>query len=728
MPVLSRVRAAGALAPIALSALLGACGSEPGADPVPGADVALPGPGDDVGNDIGGGDDTAAPARPPTCAEDDRFSPNATPGDAAVLPVAAGRPLQLHLCAGSTDWFAWELNGPTQLRWRVEQGEGLADALQVQAVDGAGAPLTVVRLPVEEGVSARTWEVRVEGAGQVRLGLSLADGGARAFDYRATWRVLCADSESCGADGVCSLVQGGCIEALEPLCGDDDQEPNNDPGTAVRLLLEGASGQFRFEGLVVCEEDDDLFVLELTEPATVEGLVVYDEGNDLSVRLYDARGVLFDRAASVDEVQVPFVFAQLPAGRWYMVVTDEVRSLGLDVRYTLEGTVRPAGCRTNDDCVGVPGRLLCGDGGGCLSFEPEVPGGPNDPCDDSSDCGDDLGCYASEGRLDANRCTRNCRFNDDCGDFPQGYCLDYFGTGFCASACTLSADCPAFLACDAAAGRCVVQGCGTDADCTGDAICRRTRDNQGVCQKADALPCATEDRFEPNNSTGQAALLEGSAVRDLTICDADEDWFVLEVLEDNAELSVSLSWDTGADLDLYVYDERGRPIASSTSPEGNPEVAVGRRLPAGRYLVRVDQFPRAEVGNAQTTYDLSWSVGEEADACSAERNPCLELQPVRIDCLGTGACGFFEGNGEVPLGGACDSTDDCTEDARFCWTFSGAARGQNICTKTCATDAECEDVPGTRCRVFGRGSRSACAEGAEGGSLRAGVWCHGWGG
>ena len=170
------------------------------------------------------------------------------------------------------------------------------------------------------------------------------------------------------------------------------------------------------------------------------------------------------------------------------------------------------------------------------------------------------------------------------------------------------------------------------------------------------------------------------------------------VEDDGTRLFADVSFSDGSDLDVYLFDDQGRRVGQAAS-EDNPETLSVRYLAAGTYLLRVNQFPLER--DALSNYEVE--IETSPDACESD-DDCLPLQPLRIDCdEEVGACRFFEGNGEVPLGGFCDSTDDCVSDAQFCWNFEPATEGRNICTRQCGSQADCDDVPGTTCVQFGRG-------------------------
>jgi len=118
----------------------------------------------------------------------------------------------------------------------------------------------------------------------------------------------------------------------------------------------------------------------------------------------------------------------------------------------------------------------------------------------------------------------------------------------------------------------------------------------------------------------------------------------------------------------------------------------------------VNQFP----GQRDRVTEYSLSISTEPQACTVEGEECLDVVPLRTICdEESGACVQLEGDGAIELGEVCDSADDCTEDAEFCWVFEPASEGNNICTHRCAGQVDCDDVPDTSCMSFG-GGFAAC--------------------
>jgi hypothetical protein len=192
----------------------------------------------------------------------------------------------------------------------------------------------------------------------------------------------------------------------------------------------------------------------------------------------------------------------------------------------------------------------------------------------------------------------------------------------------------------------------------------------------------------------------GEPLEGLQICDGDDDWYRLVVPEANGGwiLRIQASFRAGVDIDVYVYDEFGNLVGSATSPDQTDEVAELRFIAPGGYYVRVDQFSSDRL--VDTAYSFSAEVISNDEACTVEGGECDRTDPLRSQCdVESGGCRAIEGNGEVGLGERCDSNDDCSNDAEFCWSFEGGGP-QSICTIRCRADSDCGGVQGTVCQRF----------------------------
>src|SRR5690606_5240625 len=116
-------------------------------------------------------------------------------------------------------------------------------------------------------------------------------------------------------------------------------------------------------------------------------------------------------------------------------------------------------------------------------------------------------------------------------------------------------------------------------------------------------------------------------------------FFTFTLAEDASTLEVSVAFDGDADLDVFIYDDRGRIVGQGLTPEDNPERARARLLSAGTYRIRVNQVATAI--DVVTAYSLTVTVTDES--CAEDADACLSLDPLRVECVsGTGACAFIE--------------------------------------------------------------------------------------
>lgn len=665
--------------------------TDAGADVVQLNDVAVDGIDDDSGADAITIDDVRIVA----CDKEDDLSPNHSAADATVVEGGALEAEGLYMCAGTDDWFRVDARAGQTITASIEFADRIGDLdlyLLPEGTDDLEA--AVAASGTREDLEELEFEAPADGTWFVRVN-SFEDAVGV---YDLSIGLSCRGAEDCPDGFACSFVDQRCVAVGEPLCGDDQYEENDSYETATPV--EPASDGFAFlHGLTVCDVDDDYFTITLDEPTTIRAELAFDRGIDLDLYVFSSEGELLDSAATDSGNPETLDRPISPAGTYVFVVDYFVTDIGNDVDYNLTLEFVPETCEENADC-GTGSRQLC-DGGACVSFEPDTPGDAGASCDDDGDCAGELQCYDGRSGIDDNFCTVGCGGDGDCAVFDDGYCLDLGRSGVCFDGCQTDADCPTFYSCGDEA-RCELDGCTVDADCDEGQLCRRSeQQNAGYCTSLDFPTCSEDDAFEANDTESAAAELDHGRTTDLLICDGNDDWYTVQVDAGASTLSVSARFDGGADLDVYIFDEDGNTVAAGTSPDGNPETARARYLDTGWYNVRVNQFP----GDADVNTAYSLSIETEPASCTVEGEECLGLEPLRIVCNEDrgGVCEFFEGNGEVALGSICDSTDDCVEDAQFCWSFEGARDGRNICTVQCDEPSDCEDVPGTECQVFGRG-------------------------
>lgn len=126
--------------------------------------------------------------------------------------------------------------------------------------------------------------------------------------------------------------------------------------------------------------------------------------------------------------------------------------------------------------------------------------------------------------------------------------------------------------------------------------------------------CA-DDRSEPNNSPEAASFLrEDTVIEGLTICPGDEDWFSLELEEDEAVDVLMAHTATNGNLDIEVYgSDRATLLSDSTSDNNDEIVTVDTGIP-GKYYFRIFGEPNS--------YDILYEIrARSVDGCTDEFEP-----------------------------------------------------------------------------------------------------------
>ena len=677
---------------LAMALVIAACNDEPEPAEDAGADVPVADTEDDTGSppDAIVIDDIRIVA----CEKEDSLAPNQDAATATdVGPGIAEE--DLYICADTPDWFRIDGRAGQSVRASIEFAHRVGDLdLYLVSADDTSLESALAESNGEEDSEEFTAVLPADGVYYVVV--EGWEGAVGVYDLEIT--PSCASDADCPEGFACSFIDRACVEVLEPICGDDEHEPNDFPSSATPVELESDGFAF-LHGLRVCEEDDDYFALTLDDTASFTLELLFDDGFDLDVYVYSPDGVRLG-AANSDAANPEFLrwdFA--PAGTYIIGVDHFVTSLGNDVTYNLTIEVNPGACTENVDCTQA-GRALCEDGA-CVPFVADPPSEAGGLCDDDSDCVDGLGCYEGNAGIDDNFCTGGCRDDGDCSMFENGQCIGN-RNGVCFDSCETDVDCPRLYAC-VDGGRCDLVECNLDEDCNEGQVCRRSeRQNLGLCTSAPFPGCREDDELEANDTQAEAAAIEDSV--EGLICDSNDDWFSVEVPEGGTTLTASVAFDDGVDIDVYVFDSAGNTVGAGFSGDANPEVADASHLAAGTYAVRVNQFP----GPRDQITEYALDIALESDPCTIDDEECLDVVPLRTVCdEEVGACVQLEGEGTVELGGFCDSEDDCTDDAEFCWVFEPASERNNICTLRCASQSDCDDVPGTSCTSFG-GGFAAC--------------------
>ncbi len=194
------------------------------------------------------------------------------------------------------------------------------------------------------------------------------------------------------------------------------------------------------------------------------------------------------------------------------------------------------GCSTNDDCSGGE---LCNLGSRvCV---------PRCTVDTQASV-----CAAGE-RCVEERCVQ-CATNAECG---VGLICNTSGQCSAGDRCYTDRDCMVPLTCFVQTGACLPKAppCISDDDCTS---VQRCEVNSGRCVAKTCQP----DRYEPNNSDTKAFTVAAGAYRDLTLCEADVDWFSIS-LNRGDQLGVNLDADPFSEnaYTTVIKDTTGRTLS-----------------------------------------------------------------------------------------------------------------------------------------------------------------------
>jgi hypothetical protein len=677
--------------------LIAACGSSatsnPGTDTEGSADGDTGAPAD-IGADIGA--DTGADTGSDlvinvdvgaACDREDDLAPNQSPDTAATIDPLGYEQNNLYLCAGTTDWFRLTLSPGQQ--FGLDFGAGATSTglrARLALASDPGVPVGTAT-PIEGGTS---FSYVADATVDLVLVVEADEGGEGRYTLSAS--TVCTADSACPEGTVCLLSTGRCEVVTPRSCGLDQWEPNDSSSSATPIEL-GETGA-SLDAIKSCVGDPDYFDLTLPTPGTVDVAVSFRSDATLTLRVFDGDGrLLSDEGAAGTGSPAATRLELLPAGRYLLLVEDASATETSTKPYTLDVGWVAESCITDDDCGAVAGRNDCVEGA-CRSYSPGTPSGPGGLCDDGGDCAGDLGCYVGRTGLADNRCTRECGSVDDCADFEAPQCIRTFGTSICVEACDDDYDCPFSFTCTSSG--CQQVRCNLDADCAAGSVCRRSEQRAtGTCTSILAPACRSDDRFEPNDTDRQATVaLTEAGLADLSICDANDDWFTVSVPGEGEGFEITATSTTVVDLDLFVYTPDGIEVTSGRADAARSDTLSARYIPAGDYLFRVNQYP----GDRDVVTRYALTLARFSDRCTVAGEECLSLPDLRPVCDElTGSCGNIDGNGAVELGGRCDSDSDCNGDAELCWTFEPASARRNICTQTCESNADCAAIADTSC-------------------------------
>ena len=625
---------------------------------------------------------------PRSCGNEDALYPNLDLASATPIEVGFARD-DLFLCPEGSDHFAIA----------VQSGQVISLTLRT---DPAETDLDLILFDANGNeLDASAGETGNE---QIRF-TSPADGTiyaqiTGAYPDQAAFYALsvqggCAVDAHCPEGTTCNRGEGACEPFSVPDCGADANEPNDRDDQATPLV-DAAHG-------TVCEGDRDWYQIEANDGDSYDLLVT----GDVDAYVTDLSTGATLRTTDGDARTNPerLALEHLPAGRYGIAI---VGGEGLrDIDFDLQIIGHSGACQGHYDCT-TRAFPLC-DEGVCRPVDDSEPIALGERCTADEQCTPEADlCYlGGEGGHD-NRCTVRCQNTAQCtaalGEGSSCEVIDRQGTRICFGPCESDDDCSAFRACRN--NTCELRGpCEGDVNCGEGESCQAIPPFGRYCGivpppaqcGADPEPYLANDR----QADAPAIATDGAAIEGLSTCDDDEDWYQFEVTAEQAAhtLEVSVSFRENVDIDVYVYDANGSPVADATSPDQSTEVATARWIAPGLYTIYVDQFSSDRLED--TAYTIAVSLIENGDACTVAGNECGNTQPMRTTCdEATGACNAIHGQGMVALGDRCDSDNDCGPGAELCWVYEGGADGYNICTHSCGNEADCADAPGTVCTPF----------------------------
>ncbi len=129
--------------------------------------------------------------------------------------------------------------------------------------------------------------------------------------------------------------------------------------------------------------------------------------------------------------------------------------------------------------------------------------------------------------------------------------------------------------------------------CGGDSY---SGNNTGYCTNVLTVT-ATDDDYETNDSLEQAAncgtITTQTTLSDLILAAGDEDWFSFTLAEEGTDSSsVAVDYTTTASqaiLNLYIYDDSGSLVASTTGANAEKSVSLSG-CAAGKYYARIVNY------------------------------------------------------------------------------------------------------------------------------------------
>ncbi len=284
---------------------------------------------------------------------------------------------------------------------------------------------------------------------QIDLGLSICVRGCES-DFDCSAQFFCdaqtgrCEDRNCNVDAQCPREGESCVHGdfgqggfclpydQDQVCGVGQTPDEGDNGSSGRAaLVELTDGGVFFEGLGLCDDDEDWYVVELEGPSQNLTVDVDFAGNgDLDVYIYSEEGRLMGSGTEPDANPEQALSTFLAAGRYFVRVNKFPDGNGVDgeVIYTLSLNAGPIDCRIEGGTCDQtqPLRLTCEEEtGACVDFQGNGEVALGDNCDTLDDCVEGAEfCFTFRGTENGgNICSHFCRSGADCADVPGSQCF-----------------------------------------------------------------------------------------------------------------------------------------------------------------------------------------------------------------------------------------------------------------------------------------------------------------
>ena len=442
----------------------------------------------------------------------DGFEPNDSQGGAATL--SQGSTPGLTAC-GDEDWYQLLLGASQQLTIDLDflHSEGNIDANLVDAggsVLASSDSLTDGESLVYTSASSATVFLQVE----LTTDLGVAPGNSYDLD----------------------------VSVGVPSCAPDAEEPNDDIASPSTL----ASGDTL--GLTACDSDDDWYAIALADGQEADVAVFFShaEGN-INATLRDAGGTILDSASSGTDDEF---LAHTASGAETIFLQVELFADSGSLPgngYSVSLTINAPACATDaaepNDSSGNPFSVTSGTYAGLSACEEDEDWYALDVTDgDTIDL--DLAFSHAEGNIDVAL-------------------FDGAGSLLLAQGNSTSDDeslSHAVTADDTLLIQVTLNGD------TGS-----VPGNNYSMTVAGVVPQCIADGFEPNDDVGAAANVADDFYPGLTACDADDDWYAIDLIAgDELTLDVLFSHAEG-NIDLELFDATGSSLLDGSNSTSNDE-------------------------------------------------------------------------------------------------------------------------------------------------------------